>query len=105
MNYLIWLTISAVFFALGEYFSKRFALQPGPIFVVCLLAAYTVSVLLWLPAIMQKDQLSIVGTMWSVLSLLVTVLLGTVIFHEKLNLLGTIGIATAVISIILLAKA
>ncbi|MDE2311592.1 MAG: hypothetical protein KGJ93_00675 [Patescibacteria group bacterium] len=105
INYLIWLTISVVFFSVGEFFSKKFALQPKLSWVILILGAYILGTLAWLPAILQKNQLSIVGTIWSVLSLLATVGIGVLIFAEKLSFVGTAGIITALISIILLSLA
>jgi len=103
MNYIIWLILSVFPFAIGEYLSKRFAMNPSFLLVILTLIAYSLGVLLWLPAMLQKNQLSVVGTMWSVLSLLTTVLIGVLIFKEKLDVLGFVGIITAFISIVLLS--
>lgn len=104
MHYIFWLILSALFFAIGEFLSKKFALNPRIAYVVSILFVYSLGTLAWLPAILQKNQLSIVGTMWSVLSLLATILIGVLIFSEKLNAIGIIGIILAFASIILLAK-
>jgi multidrug transporter EmrE-like cation transporter len=103
INYIFWLIVSALFFAVGEFLSKKFALNPKISYIVFILVAYCVGTLFWLPAILQKNQLSIVGTMWSVLGLLATVLIGVLIFKEELSLIGFIGIITAFIAIILLS--
>lgn len=84
--------------------SKKFALNPKFTYVICILAVYAFGVLAWLPAILQKNQLSIVGTMWSVLSLLTTILIGIIIFNEKLSATGIAGIIFAFIAVILLSK-
>lgn len=102
INYIIWLIVSSLFFAFGEFLSKKFALSPNFVLVVAIIIVYSISVLLWLPAIIQKNQLSIVGTIWSVLSLLITVLIGIVIFKEKLNITTTIGIVLAIAATIFL---
>ena len=94
---------SALFFAGGEFFSKKFALHPRPMMVVYILIFYILGTLAWLPAIYQKNQLSIVGTIWSVLSLLATIFIGVIIFSEKLSAIGIVGIITAFIAIILLS--
>jgi len=60
-------------------------------------------VLAWLPAIMQKNQLSIVGAIWSVMSLLATVLIGLLIFGEKLNVIGIIGVVAVMVAVALLS--
>lgn len=99
----VWLIVSAVFFAAGEFLSKKFALEPSLKYVVFVLAAYLIGVLAWLPAILIKNQLSIVGAIWSVLSLLTTVLIGVVIFNEQLSFLGILGIVFALAAIGLLS--
>jgi len=103
INYIFWLILSALFFAVGEFLSKKFALGPKFIYVALMLITYSLGVLAWLPAILQRNSLSIVGTMWSVLSLLTTILIGVLIFGEKIGTLGIIGMVTAVVSIILLS--
>ncbi|OGZ68384.1 MAG: hypothetical protein A3D44_01805 [Candidatus Staskawiczbacteria bacterium RIFCSPHIGHO2_02_FULL_42_22] len=103
MNYLLWLLISGVFFALGEFLSKKFALDPSIKYVIYILVIYSLGVLAWLPAILQRNQLSVVGTLWSIISLLTTVIIGTLLFKEKLNIFGYIGVTTACVSIILLS--
>ena len=103
INYIFWLILSALFFAVGEFLSKKFAINPRWLYVVYILAVYCLGTLAWLPAILQKNSLSIVGTIWSVLSLLATISIGVLIFGEKINILGIIGIIFAFISIILLS--
>jgi len=103
INYIFWLVLSALFFAVGEFLSKKFALSPKVLYVVLILGAYTLGTLAWLPAILQKNSLSIAGTIWSVLSLFATVLIGVLIFGEKLSATGIIGMILAVMSIILLS--
>ncbi len=105
INYIVWLVISALFFAVGDFFSKKFALSPKITYIVFVLLAYSICSLTWLPAILQKNQLSIVGTIWSVMSLVATIAIGVIIFGEKLSTLGIIGIAVALVSIILLSLA
>lgn len=105
IHYIWWLLISSGFFAIGEFFSKKFALSPKVSYVLLILAAYALGTLAWLPAILQKNQLSIVGTIWSVLSLLATVSIGVIIFSEKLSIVGIIGIVLAFLAIIFLSNA
>jgi multidrug transporter EmrE-like cation transporter len=101
--YIVWLIISALFFACGEFLSKKFALNPSTQYVLFIIVMYTLGTLAWLPAILQKNQLSIVGAIWSVMSLLATVLIGIIIFHEHLNTIGILGIIFAAIAISLLS--
>ena len=103
INYFVWLIISALFFATGEFLSKKFALNPSSMYVVYILLSYSAGVLTWLPAILQKNQLSVVGTIWSVLSLLTTITIGVLIFNEKINFRIGLGILFAIVSIALLS--
>ncbi len=103
VNYMVWLLVSALFFAAGEFLSKKFALNPKATLVIIIVIVYSLGTITWLPAILQKNQLSIVGVLWSVMSLAATVLIGIFIFGEKVNALGVAGIVTAVISIVLLS--
>ena len=97
-----WLLLSVVFFAVGEYFSKKFALGPSLKFVLLILSAYILGTLAWLPAILQKNQLSITGTIWSVLSVLATIGIGIFIFKEHLNALQVTGLVFAITALALL---
>ncbi len=102
---MIWLIASAIFFAFGEFLSKKFALAPSFGYVVTIVIVYAIGTLAWLPAILQKNQLSIVGAIWSVLSLMATVLIGVLIFKESLSLIGILGIIFAVVAVALLSLA
>ena len=103
INYIIWLILSATFFAVGEFLSKKFALNPKFLYVILIVVIYSLGTLAWLPAILQKNSLSIAGTIWSVMSLFATVLIGVLLFGEKLSTIGIVGIITAIIAIILLS--
>lgn len=98
-----WLLISSVFFTWGEYLSKKFATTPSFIYIMWIVVAYVLSTLAWLPAIMARNQLSVVGAIWSVISLATTVAIGTVLFGEKLNVFSIAGLGAAVVSIVLLS--
>ncbi len=97
-----WLLVSVAFFAVGEYFSKKFALGPSWQYVLLILTAYILGTLAWLPAILQKNQLSVTGTIWSVLSVLATISIGILIFKEHLNALQITGLILAIVALALL---
>jgi len=104
MSYVIsWLIVSVMFFAIGEYFSKSWALQPTIEKAIVLVIMYVLGTVAWLPAIYRGQIISIVGTIWSVMSLLTTLFVGIVIFHETLTLNQLIGMIMAFLSIILLS--
>ena len=98
-----WIVVSAIFFALGEFMSKKFALNPGWALFFTFILVDLISATAWLPAIFEKNQLSITGVIWSIVSLIATVLIGVLAFDEKLTLLQSIGLATGLVSVILLS--
>ncbi len=104
INYFYWLLLSMVFYAGGEFFSKKFALSPKVSFVVFLLLFYALGALAWIVALWGKDELADVGAMWAVLSLLTTVSIGIFVFRERLNIYGVLGIILAAAAIALLSK-
>jgi len=88
---IVWLLISSVFFAAGEFLSKKWGVAPGIKPTVFVMLAYGLSSLFWLPSLLHKNQLAIMGTFWLVLATISTVLIGIVVFHEKLNTLQWVG--------------
>lgn len=105
LPYFVWLVLSALFFAFGEYLSKKFALAPSFSYVALIVGIYALGTLAWLPAILQKNQLSIVGAIWSIMSLVATVLIGVTIFGEHLNGLAIAGLVLGFLAILLLSLA
>lgn len=104
MTYLLWIIASATAFAFGEYFSKYYGMWQSWQDLVAVFFCYNLGVLLWLPAIVQKKDLAIVGAIWSVLSLVATVGIGVGFFQEKLDPVHWIGFALAVVSVALLSR-
>ena len=99
----IWIVLSAIFFALGEFFSKKFALNPGWTLFALFIIVDLVSAAAWLPAIFEKNQLSTTGVIWSIISVAATVLIGILAFSEKLTIIKCIGLAFGLVSVVLLS--
>lgn len=97
---LSWLVVSGLCFAGGEYLSKKFILHPSWITFTALLCLYCCGALAWLPALMHGKNLSVVGTIWSVISLLMTIAIGVMVFHEPITALRAAGMMLAVAAII-----
>lgn len=97
-----WLFLSIICFGFGEYFSKIFTTNPT-VKIACLVVfSYACGSLSWLPAIYKVKLLAVVGTVWTVLSLLMTLFVGLVMFHEPITTTQIIGIVFGLISVILL---
>jgi multidrug transporter EmrE-like cation transporter len=57
--------------------------------VLLVVTSYSIGVLLWLPAaIHQKNHLSIASTIWPVVALTMTVLIGLFLFNGHLSLVN-----------------
>jgi len=99
-----WITISSIFFGVGEYLSKKFAINPGWALFTLFIIVDLIGAAAWIPAIFERSQLSITGVIWSVVSLIATVLIGILVFGERLNLIQSIGIAAGIVCVVLLSR-
>ncbi len=97
-----WLSISAIFYAGGEFFSEKLVLHPTWENYAFLILLDVLSITLWLPALYQKNNLAVTGTLWLVFALVTTVLLGLLVFHEPVSFRHGLGISLAVLVVILL---
>ncbi len=99
----VWIIISGLFFAAGEFLSKEFALRPGWSLFCFIIIVDVLSVTMWLPAIFQKNQLSTTGVIWSLASLMLTVGVGILIFREQLTTTKAVGILLGIVAVVLLS--
>ena len=99
-----WIAISAIFFAFGEFLSKKFALNAGWTIFILFLIVDIISAAAWIPAIFEKNQLSITGVIWSIVSLIATVAIGILIFHEKLTPTQMVGLVLGFIAVVMLSR-
>ena len=99
----VWIIISAIFFAFGEFLSKKFALNPGWMLFLIFIIVDVISASAWIPAIFEKNQLSVTGVIWSIISLMATVTIGVLAFKEKLTLTQSIGLVLGLLAVIFLS--
>ena len=99
---IIWLIISVVFFGLGEYFSKYWAMHPDFWRAFWAFLAYILGTFTWLPILLHKNHLSTMGTAWLALGVVATVSIGLFVFHERISFLQWLGIVLALIALGLL---
>lgn len=98
----VWLVISAVWFTAGEYASKKWGMAPSWRFAVLVVGVYAIGTLAWLPALLHKNQIALMGTLWLVLATVATVSVGVFIFHEQLSALQWVGVGLALVALTLL---
>jgi len=99
---IVWLLISALFFAAGEFLSKIWGQNPSIRLTILVVLVYSLGAITWLPALLHKNQLSVMGMLWLLLGVIATVLIGVFIFHEHLNNYQIIGIVLAILAMILI---
>jgi multidrug transporter EmrE-like cation transporter len=92
---------SLVFYSIGEYYSKLWSLGPSKIFFLIVLASYSMSGVMWLPALRLHGQLSALSAVWSCLSIIICILVGVLMFGEELSTRQVIGLVLAVAASIL----
>jgi multidrug transporter EmrE-like cation transporter len=101
---IVWLLISATFFAAGEYLSKMWGINPSLKFALLVALVYSIGSLFWLPTLLHKNQLIVMGTIWIILATLSTIIIGFLIFHEKLTLLQWTGVILSFIALLLIGS-
>ena len=80
-----WLLVSVSFFAYGEFLSKKWADHPSVSLAIAVVAIDAIGTALWLPAILHKNTLAIVGLLWLLIGAVATVSIGLFVFKETLD--------------------
>ena len=100
----VWLMLSASFYAGGEYFSKLWAINPTVGTSVQVVMCYSFAALTWLPALLHKNEITIMGASWLLLATLVTVFIGCFVFNENLTFSHWLGLGLACTASVLLSS-
>lgn len=92
-----------IFYAAGEILAKIFANTPSTKTGIMAVVFYTLNAMCFLPAIKKFNSLSVLGTIWNVCYVIVTLIVGIFIFHEPLTTIKVVGLIFGLVSIILLS--
>lgn len=103
MTVTLWIIIAMIFYTIGEYYSKKYANTSLKSFGVIALIGYLVNAFCFLPALSKMNSLTVLGTIWNVLYVIITLVIGLVIFRETITTTQMIGVGLGFISIILLS--
>ena len=105
MNLIVWILVAMamVFYSLGEYFSKMYAntLMWKYGLIACM--GWTGSALCFLPALQKFNSLSVLGTIWNLGYVMITLFIGICIFRESITTTQIVGLIFGLISIVLLS--
>jgi len=99
---IIWLLLSGVLNASGEYLSKLWGKNPSWKLAVLVALVYALSSIVWLPALLHKNQLSTMGIAWLLIAVVLTLFLGIVVFSEHLTGMQWVGVVLAIVALFLL---
>ncbi len=100
----VWLMVSAFFYAGGEYFSKLWAINPTVGISLQVVMFYSMAALTWLPALLHKNQITVIGATWLLLATVVTVVIGCFVFKESLTSMHWLGVGLACTAMLLLSS-
>lgn len=90
--------IAMIAYGFGEYTSKLFSLNPSIKLVILTILLYIVPNICWFPLILWFKKLTIIGSLWNLGYVLITLFVGFFIFHEVVTTIQMIGIILAIIA-------
>lgn len=93
---------SLVAYTGGEYFSKRWSLEPSVYMTCCVILSYASAQIGWLPALRMHGQLSVLTVIWSLAAIVCGILVGVVGFGESLTTQQIIGMVLAIAAMALM---
>lgn len=99
----VWLVVSVLVHAVGEYYSKVWANGPAFSYALIAASAYALSGFFWLPMLLHRNNLAVMGTVWLLFATLAPLIIGVFIFGEQLSLTDAFGIALAIGAMIVLS--
>ena len=103
-SYWFWAIGSMCFYGIGEWASKKWSLSINANrYLFLLFFGYMMNVVCWLPALKSHGSISILGTIYSTLYTIMTIVVGTLIFGEAVSIKQWIGISFAILAIGLLS--
>lgn len=95
----LWIILSALFFAMGEYLSKQWGIRPTVWLATLIVSVYALSSLLWLPSLLYKNEIAFMGRLWLLLATVASLIVGLAIYQERLTLSQWIGVGLGVIAL------
>lgn len=98
----LWLACSIASYSAGEFFSKKIAGEFRWSYFWVILLCYSGSGLFWIPAMMQRNSLVVLGFTWSLLSIVSTLAIGFGM-GETLTNFQTIGVILAIAALVILS--
>ena len=102
INWLIPLAILIFFEGVADIFAKYWSLKGGFWLVAFSLISYILANTFWLFALRNGSGLGRGAIIFSVASAIIAVLLGLLLYHEKINSIQIIGVFLGIVSLALI---
>ena len=96
------LIFSAVVQSVGDYLSEHWTLHFSWWALLGVFFTYNLATVGWLSLLKCQGKLSTTNALWSLVSVVISLIIGVVAFHETLSVTQWIGIGFALISMVLL---
>jgi multidrug transporter EmrE-like cation transporter len=102
----VWIYVVAamLFYGLGEWSSKLYASTQRYSYAALAMLGYMINALLFLPALTRWNSLAILGTIWNIGYLIITLALGLLVFQERLEPRQVVGLLLGIVAVCLLSK-
>lgn len=101
-SFYILIILVTFFEIIADFLFKKWTILNNKFFLIIGVLAYTVSTIIWAFSL-REESLSKAISIFTILSLLAVVLMGVLIFGEKLSTINILGIILGVASIILVS--
>jgi len=99
-----WIILSCVFYAGGEYVSKLWSLNPINYWLLIGAASlYIITTMFWFPTLLINNKLSQVGLIWVIFETISLLIVGVLVFGERLTTTQWIGAALTTVALILIS--
>jgi glucose uptake protein GlcU len=91
-----------VFEGIADVFAEEYSLHRGSALWIAAILAYIIANIFWLVSLKNGSGLARGGTIFSVASSIIAVVLGIFLFQEKLNAYQLAGIGFGIVSLVLI---
>lgn len=102
MKWIIPLSILIIFEGVADYFAGKWGVTGSMRFAIISFVGYAMGNLSWLIAVHNGSGLARGAEIFSIVSALLAILIGIVVYKESLTTIQIIGVVLGVISIVLL---
>ena len=104
MNKITWMIIATIIAIIPVYFIKKYIMTNNYFYIIITIFLYMILLYSYINLFTLSGEIMIVYTILQILQILLVVMIGMLIFNEKLTIKKIIGIVTGCISIYFLSN-